>query len=88
MQDTTDIRPVRQRLALAYGGDESQWRDLVGQHFGRRSNLVHGEGRREVGEDHLAELRDLVQAMLEIEFDIPNPTRAARLRALAGVTAP
>ncbi len=87
MPNTTDIRPVRDQLAKAYGGDQSQWRELVGRHFGRRSSLVHGEGRREVDESHLAELRDLVQALLEFEFGIPNPERAARLRESAGIPA-
>jgi hypothetical protein len=85
MPNTTDIRPVRLRLATAYGGDDGHWRDLVGRHFGRRSKLVHGEGPREVAEPYLVELRDLVEALLELEFGIPNPLRRARLRKLAGI---
>jgi hypothetical protein len=85
MQNTTDIRPVRARLAAAYGGDHRQWQDLVGRHFGRRSLLVHGEGQRDVTESQLDELRDIVQALLELEFGIPNPQRAAHLRGLAGI---
>jgi hypothetical protein len=85
MPDTTKVRPVRLRLATAYGGDESQWGDLVGRHLGRRSKLVHGEGRRQVSESHLAELRDLVQALLELDFGLSNPLRAERLRKLAGI---
>jgi hypothetical protein len=85
MQNTTDIRPVRERLAAAYGGNQCQWQDLVGRHFGRRSLLVHGEGQRDVSESQLDELRDVVQALLELEFGIPNPQRAACLRGLAGI---
>jgi hypothetical protein len=83
MPDTTDVRPVRERLAAAFGGSESEWRDLVGRHFGRRSNLVHGDTMREVEEQDVESLRDLVQALLEVEFGIANPERGDRLRLSA-----
>jgi len=88
MLNTTDIRPVRERLAAAFGGDQGDWSELVGRHFGRRSKLVHGETRREVEEGDVDGLRDLVQALLELEFGIANPERASRLRGLAGVPKP
>jgi hypothetical protein len=37
MPDTTDIRPVRERLAAAFGGDQSDWAELVGRHLGNAS---------------------------------------------------
>ena len=42
MPNTSDIRPVRERLAHGLGGTENDWRDLVGPLFGRRSDIVHG----------------------------------------------
>lgn len=39
----------------------------------------------EVDEAEIEGLRDLVQALLELEFGIDNLERANRLRALAGV---
>lgn len=86
MPDTTDVRPVHERLAAALGGDQSDWAELVGRHFGRRSKLVHGRVRREVSEADVDGLRDLVQALLELEFGIENAERANRLRGLAGVS--
>ena len=84
----TDVRPVRERLAAAFGGDQSDWSELVGRHFGRRSNLVHGQSRREVNEADVEGLRDLVQALLELEFGIENVERANRLRNAVGVPTP
>jgi hypothetical protein len=85
MPDTSDVRPVRERLAAAFGGSESEWRDFVGRHYGRRSNLVHGDARREVDEQHVESLRDVVQALLEVEFGVANPERGDRLRLCAGI---
>jgi hypothetical protein len=88
MPDTTDVRPVRERLAAAFGGNQSDWSELVGRHCGRRSNLVHGQARREVNETDVEGLRDLVQALLELEFGIENDERANRLRSAVGVSTP
>ena len=85
MPNTTDIRPVRERLAAAFGGDQADWGDLVGRHFGRRSKLVHGQARREIDESHVQGLRDLVLALLELEFGLENVERANQLRAVAGL---
>jgi hypothetical protein len=85
MPDTTDIRPVRERLAAAFGGNEQDWRTLVGTHFGRRSKLVHGQTHREINQAQVDELRELVQALLETEFQIISPDRRERLRKRAGI---
>jgi hypothetical protein len=88
MPDTTNIRPVRERLAAGFGGDESDWQEVVGRHYGRRSRLVHGQGRRQAEEVDVEGLRDLVQALLELEFGIENVERANRLRTVAGLPSP
>jgi hypothetical protein len=86
MPDGTDVRPVRERLASAFGGTETDWRSLVGRHFGRRSKLVHGAAPRQVEDADVEQLRVLVKALLELEMGIANPERARRLRRFAGVT--
>jgi len=88
MPNTTNVRPVRDRLAAAFGGSADDWRDTVGEHLGRRSKLVHGQQQREVNEEAVERLRDLVQALLEVEFGLVNPERADRLRERAGVAEP
>jgi hypothetical protein len=85
MPDTTDVRLVRERLAAAFGGSAGEWRDFVGRHYGRRSNLVHGDIKREVEGQDVESLRDLAQALLEVEFGIANPERGDRLRLCAGI---
>ena len=84
MPDTTNVAPVKDRLAKALGGDRSTW-TLVGRHFGRRGNLVHGQGERHVEPAVLAELRDLVEVLLCLEFEIDDEVRFARLRKAAGL---
>ncbi|MGH2852642.1 MAG: hypothetical protein ACRDLF_00400 [Solirubrobacteraceae bacterium] len=87
MPDDTDVRPVRECLAQAFGGSGSEWKDFVGKHFGRRSKLVHGDAKREVEEQEVESLRDLVQALLELEFGISNDERREGLRRRAGIGA-
>jgi hypothetical protein len=87
MPNTTNVRPVRERLSTAFGGSEDEWKDLVGWHFSRRSKLVHGNAKREVTEEDVENLRDLVQALLELEFGIDNPERRKSLRCRAGISA-
>ena len=57
----------------------------MGRHYGRRSKLVHGSAKREVEEQEVEGLRDLVQALLELEFGIANPERGRSLRLRAGI---
>jgi Apea-like HEPN len=85
MPDTADVRPVRERLAAAFGPSERAWQEFVGRHYGRRSKLVHGNTKREVEEQEVESLRDLVQALLELEFGIDNPERGNRLRLRASI---
>jgi hypothetical protein len=85
MPDTTDIRPVRELLASNVGGTERDWRPFVGLHFGRRSELVHGNIERAVASEELASLRELVDVLLAIELSSLTEERAAALRASAGL---
>jgi hypothetical protein len=68
MPDTTNIAPVRCALAAAVGGQPADWKQLVGRHFGRRSNLVHGNVPRHVEPEDLAQLRQLVEVLLGAEL--------------------
>jgi hypothetical protein len=43
MVETTDIRPVRERLGELTGVPQDDWREPLGRLFGLRSRLVHGE---------------------------------------------
>lgn len=87
MPDTTNVRPVRERLAAAFGGLESEWAEFVGRHAGRRSALVHGDAKREVEEQEVESLRELVQCLLEQAFGIANDKRKESLRRHAGIAA-
>ena len=73
---------------IMFGGTEADWRRVVGQHAGRRDKLVHGQARREVDEAHVAELRDIVQALLELEFGISNSERGLDSEILPDFDAP
>jgi hypothetical protein len=86
MPDTTNVRPVRERLAAGFGGSEGEWANFVGRHCGRRSALVHGDAKREVDEQEVESLRDLVQALLELELGIANDERRESLRSRAGIS--
>jgi len=85
MPDDSNIRPVRARLAEWIGGDEKDWREVVGRHFGRRSKLVHGHEPRVVAQADVEDLRVLVEALLQTEFGTVDEERASRLRTSAGI---
>lgn len=86
MPDTTDIRPIRELLAANVGGSEREWREFVGRHFGRRSELAHGNAPRAVTAEDLAELRELVDAIIAIRLSSLDQRRTNALRARAGLT--
>lgn len=85
MPNASNIRPVRERLAEWIGGDEKDWREVVGRHFGRRSKLVHGQEPRVIAQIDVENLRALVEALLQTEFGTVDEERASRLRASAGI---
>ena len=85
MPDDSNIRPVRARLAEWIGGDEKDWQEVVGRHFGRRSKLVHGHEPRVVAQADVEDLRVLVEALLQTEFGTVDEERASRLRTSAGI---
>ncbi len=87
MPDTADVRPVRKRLSAAFGGSEAEWKEFVGRHVNRRSKLVHGDAKRAVEEQEVESLRDLVKALLELEFGIEGDERRESLRRRAGISA-
>ena len=84
MPDTTNIAPVKSRLVDALGGKRENW-ELVGLLFGKRGNLVHGADERDIDDDSLAQLRNLVEVLLCLEFGLEDPERFDRLRAAAGL---
>lgn len=63
MPRSTDIRPVRLRLAELLGTDEDRWRQPVGRLFGIRSRLVHGE-LEDVGSGALAFAEAVARVLL------------------------
>ncbi len=85
MPDTTNIRPVNERLASILGGPVAAWSPVVGRHFGRRSKLVHGDEQRVVAKEHVDELRMIVEVLLAAELGIDAPPHAPALRALVGL---
>jgi hypothetical protein len=86
MPDSTNIRPIREFLAQHVGGAESDWANFVGRHFGRRSRIVHGEDERQVEASDLTSLRELVEAILQIELSTISAERAKRLRDHASLS--
>jgi hypothetical protein len=84
MPNTTNIAPIKDRLASEIGGQRADWK-LVGNHFGRRGRLVHGQGERDVDDQAVDELRNLVEVLLCLEFGIVDKERFDRLRTAAGL---
>jgi hypothetical protein len=85
MPDTSNIRPVNERLASILGGPVTAWSPVVGRHLGRRSNLVHGDEQRVVAKEHVDELRMIVEVLLAADLGVDAPPHAHALCALAGV---
>jgi hypothetical protein len=85
MPDTTDIKPIREQLSHACGGDPSDWADFVGRLYGKRSGLAHGNEQRQVSEQELAAVRALVEVLLQAELGDVDPSRVTELRAHAGL---
>jgi hypothetical protein len=78
MPNTSNIRPLRERLAEGLGGSEQDWRQLVGRLYGTRSNIVHG-AQRSVDPHELENLRDIVEALFELELGWIARDRRSRL---------
>jgi hypothetical protein len=62
MPETTDLRPVRRRLAALFNTDEGRWGD-VGRLYQRRNNLVHGNNW-EVPDQQLQQVELLARVLL------------------------
>jgi len=80
MVKTTDIRPVRERLAAIFDNNESDWRSLVGRLFGLRSKVVHGE-QWEVPADSVKNVEALARVLLSSRLlgDVSDSLRAELL---------
>lgn len=63
MPNTTNVRPVRERLESITGIKQEDWKDFVGRLKGIRSKLVHGE-INEVPIEKVEQLRFLVLALM------------------------
>jgi hypothetical protein len=53
--------------------------------YGKRSRLAHGEERRAVDHDELADVRVLAAVLLQADVGDLDPARADALRARAGL---
>ena len=63
MVKTTDIHPVRERLAVLFETDQDYWRGFVGRLYGLRSDVFHGE-EWEVSEERLRGVEYLARVLL------------------------
>jgi hypothetical protein len=63
MLNTTNIRPILNRLEEITGYVSNNWKPVIGKLFGIRSDLVHGKVR-EVDSGTLEQLRYLLLALL------------------------
>ena len=86
MPNTTNVRPVRERLAQLCGNTADEWEVFIGQLYGKRSRLAHGNETRRVTDAEVLDLRTLVEVLLEAELGHANPDRVAELRRRAGLS--
>ena len=86
MPNTTNVRPVRERLAEICGNTPADWELFVGKLYGKRSRLAHGNEARQVTETEVRDVRTLVEVLLEAELGNANPHRIAALRRCAGLS--
>ncbi len=63
MPNSTNIRPVKERLAKLTGTGTDFWNDVVGKLYGLRSKLVHGK-LAQVEDEQLAYLKKVIEALL------------------------
>ncbi len=64
MPNTTNISPIKERLALLTNTSTNIWKKPIGYLFGIRSKLVHGN-ISEVSVEHYKFLRQILQVLLE-----------------------
>lgn len=83
-KDRSD-QQVRKFLADRLGGKPQDWRETVRLHSDRRGGIVHGNRRRRIELEAVAELRDLVEGILEMELGSLHPERRRRLLGRAGL---
>lgn len=85
MVKTTDIRPVRSRLATLLECGEDAVKERVGRLFGFRSRLLHGEERK-VTEEELHSVETIARLFLATRAGAPAAREKEAARALFGVT--
>lgn len=82
MVNTTDIRPIRDRLATLTRTSSDAWREPIGRLFGLRSRLVHGETEGAPAEAmRLVELVARTLLYAQLLHRVPAETEAALLSA-------
>jgi len=88
MAKTTDIRPIRERLAVLFNNDERAWRKLVGKLYGLRSKVFHGE-EWEVPAEQLRQVELLARLFLTTRLlgIVPDNIRQEFL-SVTGVSTP
>jgi hypothetical protein len=84
MPNTSNVRPVRERLSDGMGGSQQDWSQLVGRLYGTRSDIIHG-GKRAVDAHEVDTLRDVVEALFELDLGWISRDRRDRLVGAAGV---
>lgn len=63
MPSSTNIKPVKERLAKLTRTDVDFWNEIIGKLYGLRSKLVHGK-LAQVEDEHLAHLRKVIEVLL------------------------
>lgn len=81
--DGTNIKPVRKHLIAGLGGSDAHWAQPIGMLFRIRGQVIHGKART-VEDRQLQLLREIVEALLEIDFGWVNLPRRNRLATELG----
>ncbi|MFI7658650.1 hypothetical protein ACIBTW_07130 [Micromonospora parva] len=84
MVKTTDIRPVRERLALLLGCDEVALRQPMGRLFGLRGKLVHGNDRS-VTADSIELVEAIARLMFASRIGIDVSSKIRHVQQLLGL---
>jgi hypothetical protein len=82
MPSTTNIAPVRERLAAIFGDNEVDWRAFMGKLYGLRSRLVHGNDS-EAPASSLSSVELVARTLLFhwLMDEVPTEVRANLLEA-------
>jgi hypothetical protein len=79
---TTNIKPIAEKLAVITTENYDFWKETVGRLFGKRSQLVHGISN-EVEENEIVILRGIVRVLLSNKLgEIKSPELVQELVSL------